>query len=104
MEQLTGLGKAIVAADPDKNKRRKYMNILEATIAMLESMPDEDISKVYKYTRKLFEEIKPENPFGPLTKEQVLTDLAISREEFEQGKSLDAREAIMEMRRSHGFI
>lgn len=45
MEQLTVVGKAIVASDLDK--RRSYMNNLEATISMLESMPKEKINLVY---------------------------------------------------------
>ncbi len=80
------------------------MNNLEATISMLESMPEEEINQVYIYTKKLFTKNSSANPFAPLTKEQILSDLAISRKEFEEGKSIDARDAIMTIRRSHGFI
>ena len=46
----------------------------------------------------------PDNPFSPLSKEQIYADLAISREEAAKGNGLDMEEALTEMGRQHRFI
>ena len=80
------------------------MSTLEATVSMLEAMPEEARMKVFQYTRTMFSSIRPSNPFTPVDKASVLTDLKTSSEEFESGKGLNAKEAIEEMRRQRGFI
>ena len=80
------------------------MSTLEATVSMLEAMPEEARMKVFQYTRTMFSSIRPSNPFTPVDKASVLTDLKTSSEEFESGKGLNAQEAIEEMRRQRGFI
>ena len=80
------------------------MSTLDATISMLEVMPEEARQLVYKYTKGLFTAYKPANPFGPVSREQVLKDLEISRQQVEDGKVQDMGEALEEMRRRHGFI
>ena len=80
------------------------MSTLEATMSMLESMPEEARVKVFIYTQNLFTSNKPANPFVPLTEEKVLSDLSVSRKQAENGEVLNMRKALIEMGKQHGFI
>ena len=77
------------------------MSTLEATVSMLESMPEEARLKVFMYTQSLFTSAKPANPFTPLTEERVLSDLSISRQQAADGEGLNMKEALMEIGRQH---
>ncbi|MBQ7448114.1 MAG: hypothetical protein IJV59_09255 [Eubacterium sp.] len=61
------------------------MSTLEATISMLEQLPEPELVVVFQTTKALLENHK-KSPFKPLTKEQVMSDLAISRKQFENGQ------------------
>ena len=80
------------------------MSTIEATVSMMEAMPEEARIKVLNYAQSLFTSPKPANPFHPLTEEKVLYDLAISRQQRSSGEGRNIRDAIMEMRHEHGFI
>lgn len=56
------------------------MSTLEATVSMLEAMPEDARIKVLEFTQQLFTSRKPANPFVPVSQEQVLSDLAESRQ------------------------
>ena len=55
------------------------MSTLDATVSMLEAMPEDARIKVMQFTQKLFTSRKPSNPFIPVSQEQILSDLAESR-------------------------
>lgn len=80
------------------------MSTLEATVSMLEAMPEEARFKVYQYARSVFSSDRPANPFTPVSKESVLADLSASSEEFENGEGMNARNVVQEMRRQRGFV
>ena len=80
------------------------MSTLEATVSMLESMPEEAQEKVYEFTHYLFAASKSNSPFSPLTMEDILTDLQISRNQIENGEAVNMKSALKEMGRQHGFI
>lgn len=80
------------------------MSTLEATISMLESMPEEARRMVFEYTQRLFVAKKPASPFDPLSAGQILADLEESRQQFAQGMGRDAKESLNEMGRKHGFV
>ena len=80
------------------------MSTLEATVSMLEAMPEEARIKVYQYARSMFSSDRPSNPFTPVPKEKVLADLKASSQEFDNGQGMDAKDAVQEMRRQRGFI
>lgn len=80
------------------------MSTLEATVSMLESMPEEARMKVFTYTQSLFTSNKPANPFVPLTEEKILSDLSISRQQAANGEGLNMKDALMEMGKQHGFV
>ena len=80
------------------------MSTLDATVSMLEAMPEEARIKVLEFTRQLFTSEKPANPFTPIRTEQVFSDLAESRKQIEDGKGLDMEAALSRIGKRHGFI
>jgi len=65
------------------------MSTLDATVSMLEAMPEDARIKVLEFTQQLFTSRKPANPFVPISQEQVLSDLAESRRQIADGEGLD---------------
>ena len=55
------------------------MSTLDATVSMLEAMPEDARIKVMEFTQKLFTSRKPANPFVPVSQEHILSDLTESR-------------------------
>ncbi len=80
------------------------MGTIEATMSMMEVMPEDARIKVMEYTQKLFSSKKPANPYVPLTEEQILADLKKSHRQIKEGKGIPADEAMAELGRRHGFI
>ncbi len=80
------------------------MSTLDATVSMLEAMPEDARIKVLEFTQQLFTSRKPANPFVPVSTEQVLSDLAESRQQITDGKGLDMQDALNRMGKQHGFI
>lgn len=80
------------------------MSALEATVSMLESMPEDARIKVMEFTQKLFTSRKPANPFVPVSEEQILSDLAESRRQISDGKGLNMEEGLNRIGKQHGFI
>ncbi len=80
------------------------MSSLEATMSMLEVMPEEARRKVFEYTQQLFMARKPANPYVPVTAGQVLSDLEESRRQIQQGQGVDMESALNEVGKAHGFI
>ncbi|MEE0955942.1 MAG: hypothetical protein U0L49_09055 [Eubacterium sp.] len=80
------------------------MSTIEATLSMLEAMPEEARQKVFIYTKNLFVAKRPANPFVPKSKEQIFSDLATSEKQIAEGSCQDATAAIMDLKKEHGFI
>jgi len=80
------------------------MSTLEATMSMLQAMPEEARLKVFQYTQQLFVSGKPVNPFVPLTADQILSDLEESRNQIAAGLGQDMRNALETMGKKYGFI
>ncbi|MCI9479893.1 MAG: hypothetical protein HFI21_12975 [Lachnospiraceae bacterium] len=80
------------------------MSTLDATVSMLQAMPEDARIKVMEFTQKLFTSRKPTNPFVPASQEQILSDLAESRQQISDGKGLDMEDALKRMGKQHGFI
>ena len=75
------------------------MSTLEATVSMLEAMPEEARIKVFQYTRTMFSSNRPSSPFTPVSKESVLADLKASSQELDAGEGTDAKAAVQEIDR-----
>lgn len=80
------------------------MSTLDATVSMLEAMPEDARLKVFKFTQQLFTSEKPANPFVPVGTKHILSDLAESREQIANGEGVDMRDALNEIGRKHGFV
>ena len=80
------------------------MSTLDATVSMLEAMPEDARIKVLEFTQQLFTSKKPANPFVPVSEEQIFSDLAESRRQIADGSGLNMEEALNEMGKQHGFI
>lgn len=80
------------------------MSTLDATVSMLEAMPEDARIKVMEFTQKLFTSRKPANPFIPVGQKQILSDLAESRQQISDGKGLDMKNALNKIWKQHGFI
>ncbi len=80
------------------------MSTLDATVSMLEAMPEEARIRVFEFTQKLFTSRKPANPFTSVSVKQVASDLAESRQQIAEGKGLNMEDALNELGRNHGFL
>lgn len=80
------------------------MSTLDATISMLEAMPEDARIQVMEFTQRLFTSRKPANPFISVSQEQLLSDLAESRQQISDGKGLNMEDALNRMGKQHGFI
>ena len=80
------------------------MSSMEATMSMLEAMPEEARLKVLEFTRKLFTSERPANPYTQLTSAQILDDLEGSRKQIARGEGLDMEDALDDLGRKHGFV
>ena len=80
------------------------MSTIDATMSMLEVMPEDARKKVYEFTHQLFTAKKPANPFTPVNAAQVLSDLEESRRQIADGNRIDMEQALAEMGKRHGFI
>ncbi len=80
------------------------MSTLDATVSMLEAMPEDARIKVMEFTQKLFTSRKPANPFVLVSQEQILSDLAESRQQISAGQGLNMEDALKRMGKQHGFI
>ena len=80
------------------------MSTIEATVSMLEVMPEDARLLVLDFTQQLFISRKPESPYKPLTLDSVLDDLRVSREQNQGGKGINMKSALDEMGKCHGFV
>lgn len=80
------------------------MSTLEATVSLLEAMPEDARIKVFEYTQMLFTSGKPANPFVPVDGRQILSDLAESRQQIAEGQGMDMEEALKVLGKKHGFL
>lgn len=80
------------------------MSTLEATVSMLEAMPEDARIKVLEYTQTLFTSPKPANPYKPLSANQILSDLAESRAQIAEGKGVNMADALNKMGEKYGFL
>ena len=80
------------------------MSTLDATISMLEAMPEDARIKVLEFTQQLFTSRKPANPFVPVSQGRVHSDLTESRQQIAAGQGLNMEDALDGMGKQHGFI
>ncbi len=77
------------------------MSTIEATMSMLEVMPEDARIKVLEFTQQLFTSKKPENPFVPLTADMIMEDIEKSEEDIKEGNYRPMEEALDDMERKY---
>jgi hypothetical protein len=77
------------------------MNTLESTISILQSLPKSDVNATSDITYATYSKIY--FPIHPISRQQMLNDLAISRAQEESGYYKDFSEAIYEIELKYGL-
>lgn len=79
------------------------MSTLESTISMLEVLPEADLVKIQDFTRKLFRQRGAACPFQPKSREEIYSDLEISRQQAAEGKCQEMGQALAEISEKYGL-
>lgn len=66
------------------------MSTLEATVSMLEVLPEADLIRIQNFARNLLLSQDSSYPFQPLTKAQIIAQLDESRSQYEAGNYQEA--------------
>jgi len=77
------------------------MSTLEQTVSMLEALPEDDVKAIHDIIYRFY--IREHSPFKPVTKQQVLMDLAVSRQQIANGEGEELGEAIREIEMKYGL-
>lgn len=76
------------------------MSILEENIAIISTIPEDMQEKIHTY---LVTNFCVANPFKPLASNEILDELAESRECYERGEYKDFDEALKEISEKYGI-
>jgi hypothetical protein len=79
------------------------MSTLEATISMMEVLPEDDLIQICNFTTTLYEKRKMKDPFAPLTEEKLISDLETSRKQIEQGRCQNMKTALAAIGAKYGL-
>jgi hypothetical protein len=80
------------------------MGIIDASVSISETMPEEARLSAFNYTKELFSVERPATPFTPINTDKLHSDLEESRRQIEAGEGKNMKEALREMGKQHGFI
>ena len=80
---------------------------MDAIQPMIMQLSEPDLIKVKEYLKRLIskpeERISNFNPFTPLSREEIIQQLAIARKHAEEGRVMDAHQAAAEIREKYGL-
>ena len=79
------------------------MSTREATVSMLETMSEEDLRVINQLITRMMFRPQIENPYRPLSEDELYTKLDNARQETEAGLARPAEVAVAEMREKYGF-
>ena len=74
------------------------MSTLEATVSMLEMLPESELEGIQNYIIKYCEDRKIENPFRPLSEQELMDRLELARRQCENGECMTGDEAVARLR------
>lgn len=104
MSRITGMADMMNEVNTlesvDESAKSKE-SLFRQTQDMIRTLGDEQLEKVYVFTASLME--MEDNPFKPVSKEQVLADLDESDADIEAGRIKDAHQAINDIRNRLGM-
>lgn len=79
------------------------MGTLEATVSMLETLPEPELLAIHDMTRRFYMKQTAQNPLEPMTERQMLDKLSASRKHAKEGKVMDADVAVSKIREKYGL-
>ena len=79
----------------------KGLNLVQRTQDMIGTLYNNQVNRVFNFTASLIEE--DDNPFKPVSIEQVLKDLDASEEDIRAGRVKDAHQAMNDIRARLGM-
>jgi len=79
------------------------MSTLEATVSMLQSLPESELLTIYDLTRRLYNKQNKDIELKAMAEKEILDKLDISRRHAEEGRVMDADVAISKMRVKYGL-
>ena len=86
---------------PDRTTDADTIALIKQVQDMVTRLSDNQVRQVFSLTASLIE--ANENPFEPITKQQVLDDIRESKAEFAAGKGQDASMALSDIRAEFGI-
>lgn len=75
------------------------MSVTEATFGLMSTMSEEELLEMYHQARRIIDQRN--SPYRPLSKQRILADLAVSRQQIENGEVIDFDTAIDEIEAQH---
>ena len=79
------------------------MSTLEATVSMLQSLPESELLTIYDLTRRLYIKKGKDMELKAMTEEEMLDKLDASRKHADEGRVMDADVAISKLRVKYGL-
>lgn len=79
------------------------MSTLEATVLMLQSLPESELLTIYDLTRRLYTKQNKDIEFKVMTEAEMIDKLDTSRKHAEEGMVMDADVAISKLRVKYGL-
>lgn len=79
------------------------MSTLEATVLMLQSLPESELLTIYDLTRRLYIKQNKDIEFKVMTEAEMIDKLDTSRKHAEEGMVMDADVAISKLRAKYGL-
>lgn len=77
------------------------MSVSEATLSLMSMMSEEELLEMYHQARRIID--RRDSPFRPLSKKQIMADLAASRQQIENGETVDFDTALDEIEAQYGL-
>lgn len=73
---------------------------IEKIVSLLEDMPESEVNQVYEMTVHVHSN---NSPYKALSKADIMKDLTISREQYSEGKYMNAQHAADDIRTKYGL-
>lgn len=80
------------------------MSTIEATVSMMEVMPEEAKVKVMEFTQRLFSAERPANPFVPKGIDDIMSDLEESEQDYRAGRVYPMSQVLDEIEKDYGLV
>ena len=79
------------------------MSTLEATVSMLEDLTEDQLICIQGFAQRFTHPAKTTNPYKPLSEDELLSKLAISRAHEAEGRTKSAAQSVSDIRVKYGL-